>query len=49
MCVEQFRPLCQVWRLGPLDLTHLAQRNLQTRHSLSESVVRPPLPGFNQY
>ena len=22
VCVVQFRPLCQVWRLGPLDLTH---------------------------
>ena len=22
MCVVQFRPCCQVWRLGPLDLTH---------------------------
>ena len=21
-CVVLFRPLCQVWRLGPLDLTH---------------------------
>ena len=24
------------------------QCNLQPRHSLSKSVVRPPLPGFNQ-
>ena len=22
LCVVRFRPLCQVWRLGPLDLTH---------------------------
>ena len=22
LCVVQFRPCCQVWRLGPLDLTH---------------------------
>ena len=21
-CVVQFRPCCQVWGLGPLDLTH---------------------------
>ena len=32
-----------------LGLTHKAQRNLQPRHSLSKSVVRPPLPVFNQY
>ena len=22
MMIVQFRPYCQVWRLGPLDLTH---------------------------
>ena len=22
VCVVHFRPCCQVWRLGPLDLTH---------------------------
>ena len=49
VCVVQFRPCCQVWRIGPLDPTHQAQRNLQPRHSLSKSVVRQQLPGFNQY
>ena len=33
MMIVQFRPYCQVWRLGPLDLTHKAQRSLQPRHS----------------
>ena len=42
----QFRLCCQVWRLGPLDLT---QRSLQPRDSLSKSVVRPRLPGFDKY
>ena len=37
--VVQFRPYCQVWRLGPLDLTHMAQRTFQPRHSLSKSYV----------
>ena len=32
MMIVQFRPCCQVWRLGPLDLTHKAQRSLQPRH-----------------
>ena len=49
LCEVQFRPCCQVWRLGPWDFTHLAQRSLRPRHSLSKSAVRLRLPGFNQY
>ena len=33
--------LYQVWILGPLDLTHEAQRSLQPRHSPSLSAVCP--------
>ena len=32
-----------------MDLTHQAQRSFQPRQSLPMSVLRPPLPGFNQY
>ena len=32
-----------------LGLNTLDTSSLQSRHSLSKSVVRPRLPGFNQY
>ena len=49
LMIVQFCPYCQVWRLGPLDLTHKAQHSLQPRHSQSESVVHQRHPGFNKY
>ena len=44
LCIVQFRPCCQVWRLGPLDLT--------LRHTVvSSRVTVCPCQSyrFNQY